>query len=43
MREVKTGSQFRKDLKRYRNDSIKLEKLYDLSVNTPVFRQVMIA
>lgn len=30
MREVKTGSQFRKDLKRYRNDNTKLEKLYDI-------------
>ena len=30
MREVKTGSQFRKDLKRYRNDKTKLEKLYDI-------------
>ena len=30
MREVKTGGQFRKDLKRYRNDKIKLEKLYDI-------------
>lgn len=27
MREVKTGGQFRKDLKRYRNDNTKLEKL----------------
>lgn len=30
MREVKSGSQFRKDLKRYRNDNTKLEKLYDI-------------
>lgn len=30
MREVKTGGQFRKDLKRYRNDKTKLEKLYDI-------------
>lgn len=28
MRKVKSGSQFRKDLKRYKNDTIKLEKLY---------------
>jgi mRNA interferase YafQ len=30
MREVKSGSQFRKDLKRYRKDKAKLEKLYDI-------------
>ena len=30
MREVKTGGQFRKDLKRYRNDNTKLEKLYEI-------------
>ena len=30
MREVKTGSQFRKDLKRYRNDKTKREQLYDI-------------
>lgn len=30
MREVKSGSQFRKDLKRYKNDNAKLEKLYDI-------------
>ena len=30
MREVKSGSQFRKDLKRYKNDTAKLEKLYDI-------------
>lgn len=28
MREIKSGSQFRKDLKRYKNDTAKLEKLY---------------
>lgn len=30
MRKVKSGSQFRKDLKRYKNDTTKLEKLYDI-------------
>ena len=30
MREVKSGSQFRKDLKRYKNDHVKLKKLYDI-------------
>lgn len=30
MREVKSGSQFRKDLKRYKNDTARLEKLYDI-------------
>ena len=30
MRVVKSGSQFRKDLKRYRKDKAKLEKLYDI-------------
>lgn len=28
MRKVKSGSQFRKDLKRYKNDAARLEKLY---------------
>lgn len=28
MRKVKSGSQFRKDLKRYKNDVARLEKLY---------------
>lgn len=30
MRQVKSGSQFRKDLKRYRNDRKKMEKLFDI-------------
>lgn len=30
MREVKTGGQFRKDLKRYRNDNTKLENFMKL-------------
>lgn len=30
MREVKSGSQFRKDLKRYKNDATKMEKLYKI-------------
>lgn len=30
MKEVRSGSQFRKDLKRYKNDTAKLEKLYNI-------------
>lgn len=53
MRKVKSGSQFRKDLKRYKNDTAKLEKLYDIvgfwnvakiylkSLNRICFREIM--
>lgn len=30
MKEVKSGSRFKKDLKRYSNQPVKLHKLYDL-------------
>ncbi|MGL4332712.1 MAG: type II toxin-antitoxin system YafQ family toxin [Bacteroidales bacterium] len=30
MRQVKSGSLFRKELKRYRNDRKKMEKLFDI-------------
>ena len=39
MREVKTGGQFRKDLKRYRNDKTKLEK--QKSLNLICFQVIM--